>query len=49
MLIIYIKTKILMGLKKIKNKEKKRLMLIIVGLVFGLKFLLIIFFIVYGR
>ena len=27
MLIIYIKTKIPMGLKKIKNKEKKRLML----------------------
>ena len=27
MLIIYIKTKILMGLKKIKNKEKKRLLL----------------------
>ena len=48
MLIIYVKTKIMIGLKKKKKKktnvEKKRLMLIIVGLVFGLKFLPIIFF-----
>ena len=45
MLTIYIKTtKIMIGLKKKKKKrERERLTLIIMDLVFGLKFLLIIF------